>query len=113
MRGGQIESVVNILKPAYAKYPMDDEIGKRLAIAYLVTANFGEALPILDGYLTRHPTDPDALFAAVLAQYQVALSTGAELSAADKAKLLKYEKAYKGPQQALLTKYVTSLGVTR
>jgi VWFA-related protein len=113
MRGGQADAVVSVLQPAYARRPADDELGKRLAIAYLMTAEFGQALPILDGYLTRHPADADALFAAILAQYQVALVTGAELSTADKAKLLKYEKAYKGPQQALLAKYVTSLGVTR
>jgi VWFA-related protein len=113
MRDGQVDSVVSVLKPAYAKNPANDDLGKRLAIAYLVTASFGEALPILDNFLTRHPSDADALFAAVLAQYQVSLVTGAELAPADKAKLLKYEKAYKGPQQALLAKYVTSLGVTR
>jgi len=113
MRDGQADAVISILKPAYAKNPGNDDLGKRLAVAYLVTAAFGEALPILDNFLTRHPNDPDALFAAVLAQYQVSLVTGAELSSVDKAKLLKYEKAYKGPEQALLTKYVTSLGVTR
>ena len=113
MRDGQVDAVVSVLKPAYAKNPANDDLGKRLAIAYLVTAAFGEALPILDNFLTRHPTDGDALFAAVLAQYQVSLVTGAELSSTDKAKLLKYEKAYKGPQQALLAKYVMSLGVTR
>jgi VWFA-related protein len=113
MRGGQADAVVTVLKPAYAKHPTDDDLGKRLAIAYLVTAAFGEALPILDSYLTRHPTDGDALFAAVLAQYQVSLVTGAELSAADRAKLLKYGKAYKGPQEPLLAKYLSSLGVNR
>jgi len=113
MRGGQADSVIDVLKPAYGKNPTDDEIGRRLAVAYLITASFGEALPILDNYLTRHPSDPDVLFAAVLAQYQVSLLTGAELSAADKARLLKYERAYKGPQQALMSKYVTALGVAR
>jgi len=113
MRGGQADSVIDVLKPAYGKNPTDDEIGKRLAVAYLITASFGEALPILDNYLTRHPSDPDVLFAAVLAQYQVSLLTGAELTAADKARLLKYERAYKGPQQALMSKYVTALGVAR
>jgi len=113
MRGGQIEAVISILKPAYAQRPTDDDVAKRLAIAYLVTAAFSEALPILDSYLTRHPTDGDALFAAVLAQYQVATSTGAELSAADRAKLLKYGKAYKGPQEPLLAKYLSSMGVNR
>ena len=113
MRSGQADAVVTVLKPAYAKHPTDDDLGKRLAIAYLMTAAFGEALPILDGYLTRHPSDGDALFAAVLAQYQISLVTGAELSAADRAKLLKYGKAYKGPQEPLLAKYLSSLGVNR
>jgi predicted Zn-dependent protease len=113
MRGGQAEAVITVLKPAYAAHPTDDEVGKRLAIAYLVTAAFAEALPILDGYLTRHPTDGDALFAAVLAQYQVATSTGAELSTTDRAKLLKYGRAYNGPQQPLLAKYLASMGVNR
>ena len=113
MRGGQPDAVVTILKPAYAERPTDDELGKRLAVAYMMTAAFAEALPILDGYLNRHPADPDALFAAVLAHYQVARATGSELSSADRTKLLKYARAYKGPQEALFAKYLSSLGVNR
>ena len=113
MRGGQPDAVVTILKPAYAQRPTDDELGKRLAAAYMMTAAFSEALPILDAYLGRHPADADALFAAVLAQYQVARATGADLTAADRAKLLKYARAYKGPQEALFAKYLSSLGVNR
>ena len=113
MRDHQPESVITILKPAFAAHPTDDDLGKRLAIAYMMTADFSNALPILDGYLTRHPTDADALFAAVLSQYQITMTTGADVSAPDKAKLAKYEKAYKGPQQPLLSKYVTTLGVNR
>jgi tetratricopeptide (TPR) repeat protein len=112
MRGGQPDAVVTILKPAYAQRP-DDELGKRLAVAYMVTAAYGEALPILDAYLVRHPADADVLFAAVLAHYQVARSTGSELTTADRAKLVKYARAYKGPQEALLAKYLSSLGVDR
>jgi VWFA-related protein len=113
MRGGQPDAVVTVLKPAYAQRPADDELGKRLAAAYMMTAAFAEALPILDGYLDRHPADPDALFAAVLAHYQVARATGSELTSADRAKLLKYARAYKGPQEALFAKYLSSLGVNR
>ena len=113
MRSGQADAVITVLKPAYAQRPTDDEVGKRLAIAYLVTAAFADALPILDSYLTRHPADGDAIFAAVLAQYQIATATGAELSANDRAKLLKYGRAYKGPQQPLMAKYLSSLGVNR
>ena len=113
MRGGQPDAVVTILKPAYAQRPADDELGRRLAIAYMMTAAFGEALPIMDAYLVRHPTDGDVLFAAVLAHYQIARTTGSELSTADRAKLLKYARAYKGPQEALFAKYLSSLGVDR
>lgn len=113
MRGGQPEAVVSVLKPAYAQRPTDDDLGRRLAVAYMMTAAFHDALPILDAYLGRHPSDADALFAAVLAQYQVARATGADLTAADRAKLLKYARAYKGPQEALFAKYLSSLGVDR
>jgi hypothetical protein len=113
MREGQPAAVITVLKPAYAQRPADDDLGRRLAIAYLMTGAYSDALPILDGYLTRHATDPDALFAAVLSQYQLAIATGAELSTVDRAKVTKYAKAYKGPQQALLAKYLSSMGVNR
>lgn len=113
LRDNQPAAVITVLKPAYAAHTNDDDLGKRLAIAYMMTADFGAALPILDGYLTRHPADPDALFAAVLAQYQVATSTGAEVAAPDRAKLTKYGKAYKGPQAPLLAKYLSVMGVNR
>jgi len=35
------------------------------------------------------------------------------LTAADRTKLLKYGRAYKGPQEALFAKYLSSLGVDR
>ena len=61
MRGGQADAVVSGAEACLREYPTDDELGKRLAIAYLVTAAFGEALPILDGYLSRHPADAEAI----------------------------------------------------
>ena len=102
-----------MLKPAYAERPADDDLGRRLAIAYMMTGAYGDALPILDTYLTRHATDADALFAAVLSHYQVAATSGAELSTADRAKVTRYVRAYRGPQQALLAKYLSSMGVNR
>jgi VWFA-related protein len=113
MREGQPAAVIVVLKPEYAQRPTDDDLGKRLAIAYLMTGAYADALPILDGYLSRHATDPDVLFAAVLSQYQIATANGAELSGPDKAKVTKYVKAYKGPQEALLAKYLSSMGGSR
>ena len=113
IRGGQPAAVIGILKPAYADRPTDDEVGRRLAIVYMMTGAYADALPILDAYLTRHATDADALFAAVLSRYQVKTTNGSELSTADRATLTKYAQAYRGPQGALLNKYLSSMGVNR
>ena len=106
MRDGLTGSVVDVLKPAYERMSMDDDIGQRLIAAYLMTGRYEEALPVLDGYLTRHPTEDTALFAAVFAQYHVATKEHLVLSAADQAKIAKYVGAYKGTYRPLLQKYL-------
>lgn len=106
LRDGQADSVIDVLRPAHEQNPTDDEIGQRLAAAYLMTGRYQEALPVLDRYLTRHPTDQTALFAAVFAQYHVATRERLVLSAAEQTKLAGYVRAYKGPYQPLLTKYL-------
>ena len=65
LRAGQPASAIDVLKPAYERTPGDEEIGERLMSAYLIMGRYEEALPVLDGYLSRHPTDEVALFAAV------------------------------------------------
>jgi tetratricopeptide (TPR) repeat protein len=109
LRDGQPASVIDVLKPAYARMPDNDEIGQRLTAAYLMTGRYEEALPVLDAYLSRHPTDELALFAAVYAQYEVTAGKSVVLSTADQAKLTRYVRAYKGPHQALLAKYLQTL----
>ena len=47
-----------------------------------------------------------ALFAAVFAQYQVATRERLVLPAADLTKLARYVRAYQGPYQPLLAKYL-------
>jgi predicted Zn-dependent protease len=109
LRDGQPESVIDVLKPAYDRTPDDDEIGERLAKAYLMTGQFGEALPMLDGYLSRNPADQEALFAAVYSYYQHTTRELLALSADDQARVTRYVRAYQGPQQALLEKYLASM----
>jgi hypothetical protein len=109
LRDGQPASVIDVLKPAYERTPGDDEIGNRLMAAYLMLGRYEEALPVLDGYLSRHPTDEVALFAAVFAQYQVATRERLVLPAADQAKLARYVRAYNGPYKALLSKYLETM----
>ena len=106
LRDGQPASVVDILKPAYERTPADDEIAYRLMAAYLMLGRYEEALPVLHGYLSRNATDEFALFAAVFAQYQVTTRERLVLPAADLARLARYVRAYQGPYQPLLAKYL-------
>ena len=110
MRDGQPDSAIDILRPAYDRAPADDEVARRLGIAYVLVGRFAEAVPVLDGYLTRHATDEDVLLAAIVAQYEVARG-GQLLSNADRAKLRRYATAYRGPQRALIDKYLETLQV--
>ena len=68
---------------------------------------------MLESYLTRNPTDPDALFAAVLAKYQLTLAAGNTLTSGEQTTLRTYASAYKGPQAALMARYLTAMGVGR
>jgi VWFA-related protein len=110
-RGGQPESVVDILKPVHDRDPTDDQITRRLGIAYVVVGRFAEALPILDRYLARNASDQDVLFASVLAHYEAMTRAKTLLPEADRAKLKRYAAAYKGPRQALVARYLQSLDV--
>jgi len=105
MRDGQPSSAVDILKLAYERTPADDQIVRRLAMAYVVMARHADALPLLDTYLQRQPTDEEALFAAVLAQYEV-VRAGQTLSSVDRAKMRRYAAAYRGTERALVDKYL-------
>lgn len=109
MRDGQPASVIEVLEPAYRRTPTDDEIGKRLAMAYARTGRYAEALPVLHGYLSRHATDPDALFAAVFAQYQLVTRDSVTPSVDDEARIARYVRAYGGPEQELLAKYLAAI----
>jgi Flp pilus assembly protein TadD len=107
-RDGQPGSAADILKPAYER-SADDSLARRLAVAYVLSGRYAEALPVLDNYLARHGTDQELLFAAVLAQYE-ASRTGQIPSNADRARLRKYAAAYRGPNSALVDKYLETLG---
>jgi VWFA-related protein len=109
LRTGQPGSVIDVLKPALERTPGDDQIAKRLAMAYVMTGRYGDALPVLEQYLAKHPGDPDALFSAIMAKYEMASKAKVGLSDVERAQLTRYAKAYKGPQQALISKYLEAL----
>jgi len=111
LRDGQPDSAIEILKPAYEREKTNDEIAKRLAVAYAMTARYAEALPIAEGYLTRSPNDQDMLLTALIAQYEVVRTGQVVLSNVDRARIRTYAAAYKGPQRALIDKYLTTMEV--
>jgi VWFA-related protein len=108
LRDGQPASAIDILKPAYDREPANDDIARRLAMAYAMTGRFAEALPVADKYLERHATDQDMLLAAITAQYEL-FRGGQVLSNIDRAKMRRYSLGYKGPQRALVDKYVSTM----
>lgn len=109
LRQGQPGSVIDVLEPALARTPGDDQIAKRLAMAYVMTGRYADAVPVLDRYLEKHPADPDALFSMIMAQYEVASRAKMPLSSVERAKLMRYAKAYSGPREALIAKYLDAL----
>ena len=109
LRDGQPGSAIDILEPVYARNPADDEVAKRLGLAYVMTGQWSDALPVLDSYLARNGTDQDLLLASITAHYEAARG-GRLFSTADRAKLRKYAAAYRGPHAALVDKYLDVLG---
>jgi VWFA-related protein len=109
LRDGQPGSVIDILKPVHEREPENDDIGRRLVSAYLMIGRYEDALPVLEGYLSRNPTDEVGLFAAVFAQYQVATRERLVLSDEEVSRVARYVRAYEGPYEALLAKYLQSI----
>jgi len=110
LRDGQPASAIELLKPAYALDPGNDDVARRLGMVYVLTGQYAEAVPVLDAYLARHPADQDLLLAAVLAHYEAA-QAGRTPSNAERDRLRRYASAYRGPHAALVAKYVEFLQV--
>jgi len=111
LRDGQPGSAIDVLKPAYEREPANDDIARRLAMAYAMTGRYAEVLPVANAYLTRQPTDQDMLLAAITSQYELVRTGGQILSNEDRARLRKYSAAYRGSQQALISKYMETMEV--
>jgi hypothetical protein len=55
LRDGIPDAAIDILKPAYAAQPDNDDIARRLGMAYVMTTRYARRMPVLDGFLSRHP----------------------------------------------------------
>ncbi len=105
-RLGDTQRAIAPLREGMNRWPDDDELRRRLAIAYEVGLQHADALAIVQPYLDRHPTDPDALLVAVHAVYSARLA-GQPLLGPDqeKARAATWAHAYsaaKGPHDALV-----------
>jgi hypothetical protein len=108
LRDGIPDAAIDILKPAYTAQPENDDIGRRLGMAYVMTTRYGDALPVLDALLSRHPADQGLLLAAIVSQYEL-VQGGQVASVADVAKMRRYVSAYKGEQSTLARKYLEAI----
>jgi hypothetical protein len=108
LRDGIPDAAIDILKPAYAAQPGNDDIGRRLGMAFVMTTRYAEAMPVLDGLLSRHAADQGLLLAAIVSQYEL-VQGGQVPSVADVAKMRKYVSAYKGSEAALARKYLEAI----
>ena len=110
MRDGQPAAAIEVLRPAFERDPANEEISRRLGVAYVMTGRYADAVPVLDAHLARRPADQELLLAAITAHYELTRA-GQTLSNVDREKLRKYSAAYRGPQEALVDKYIAAMQV--
>ena len=108
LRDGIPDAAVDILKPAYTAEPANDDIARRLGMAYVMTTRYADAMLVLDSLLSRHPADQGLLLAAIVSQYEL-VQGGQVASVADVAKMRRYVSAYKGEQSTLARKYLEAI----
>ena len=109
LRDGIPDAAIDILKPAYAAQPANDDIARRLGMAL----RDDHALRRGDAGARRLPrrgTPPTrgCCWRRSSSQYEL-VQGGQVLSVADAAKMRRYAGAYKGPEAALVQKYLESM----
>jgi hypothetical protein len=92
----------------------DDRFVPRLAASEALRRKPQEAMALLDGYLTRQPSDANALLLALRLLYDARSAGGRILSEADDSELAeRYAGLYRaagGANQALVDRWVAFIG---
>ena len=111
LRLGNAANALDPLREALSRWPDDDGIRRRLAIAHATIGQHDEALSTIEPYLSRHASDHEALLVAIQAIYEARLAGHVVVSAEqDRERLRRYADAYaaaNGPHQALVSSYLT------
>lgn len=117
MRLGDPQQAIASLSEAVAKWPDDDQVRRRLALAYAAVPQHKEALATIEPYLAKHPTDHEALLIATHAIYASNVQGQPILGdREDRERMDKYARAYaaaKGQHATLVSTwadYVKSKG---
>ena len=94
-RMGEPLQAIEPLREAVAAWPEDDELRRRLGVAYSLTHQYGDALEWIEPYVARHPDDAEALLVAVHAIYALHLIEEPVLTETEaQDRMARYVKAY-------------------
>jgi VWFA-related protein len=108
-RLGDDQQAIGPLRDAVSAWPGDDELRRRLAMAYALTLQHKDALATVEPYIARHPGDHEALLVAVHAIYAARLAGQPLLGGEqDRERMAAYSRAYaaaKGPHEALVSSW--------
>ena len=108
-RLGDEQLAIAPLRDAVSAWPGDDELRRRLAMAYALTLQHKDALATVEPYIARHPGDHEALLVAVHAIYAARLAGQPLLGGdQDRERMATYSRAYaaaKGPHEALVSSW--------
>jgi len=109
LRVRDVEQAIDVLTEARALWPSDDQVGVRLATAFVRANRHADALKVAQPHLDAHPADVEWLLLAMRALYEARMAKRViETADADKARFVKYADAYVaagGPQQALVDQW--------
>jgi hypothetical protein len=112
-RIGEVGKAIAPLQEALSKWPEDDQVRRRLGLAYAVTLQHQEALVTLEPYLLRHASDHEAILVALHAIYASAVQGKPLLEGAQsRDRITAYAEAYaaaKGPHAALVATWAEFL----
>ena len=104
MRLGDPQQAIAPLAEAVTKWPEDDQVRRRLALAYAAVPQHKDALATIEPYLAKHPADHEALLIATHAIY-VSTLQGQPLVGVreDRERMDKYARAYAAASRRLRT----------
>ena len=110
VRLGQPSEAVPLLAAGVAAWPRDDDLRRRLAIAYALSDQQRDALATIEPYLERHPDDAEALLVAMQVLHEAQVKSHPLLDPAQqRERMNRYAAAYvatKGPHVALVESWV-------